>query len=63
MRAVKYFAPAAACWWRPAAGGLASTAVTIANARRAAAGEGTPRLLAAGVAVARRSCSCALPAS
>jgi uncharacterized membrane protein (DUF4010 family) len=36
-----------------AAGGLASsTAVTIANARRAASGEGAPRLLAAGVAVA-----------
>jgi uncharacterized membrane protein (DUF4010 family) len=36
-----------------AAGGLvSSTAVTVANARRAAAGEGSPRLLAAGVAVA-----------
>ena len=36
-----------------AAGGLASsTAVTVANARRAAAGEGEPRLLAAGVALA-----------
>ncbi len=36
-----------------AAGGLvSSTAVTAANARRAAAGEGTPRLLAAGVALA-----------
>jgi uncharacterized membrane protein (DUF4010 family) len=36
-----------------AAGGLASsTAVTIANAHRARAGEGAPRLLAAGVAVA-----------
>jgi uncharacterized membrane protein (DUF4010 family) len=36
-----------------AAGGLvSSTAVTVANARRAAAGEGSPRLLAAGAAVA-----------
>lgn len=36
-----------------AAGGLmSSTAVTMANARRAAAGEGAPRLLAAGVATA-----------
>jgi uncharacterized membrane protein (DUF4010 family) len=36
-----------------AAGGLvSSTAVTVANARRAAAGEGSARLLAAGVAVA-----------
>ena len=36
-----------------AAGGLvSSTAVTIANARRATAGEGPPHLLAAGVAVA-----------
>jgi uncharacterized membrane protein (DUF4010 family) len=35
------------------AGGLvSSTAVTAANAKRAAAGEGTPRLLAAGVALA-----------
>jgi uncharacterized membrane protein (DUF4010 family) len=35
------------------AGGLvSSTAVTASNARRAAAGEGTPRLLAAGVALA-----------
>jgi uncharacterized membrane protein (DUF4010 family) len=36
-----------------AAGGLvSSTAVTATNARRAAAGDGSPRLLAAGVAVA-----------
>lgn len=36
-----------------AAGGLvSSTAVTASNARRAAAGEGSPRLLAAGVAIA-----------
>jgi uncharacterized membrane protein (DUF4010 family) len=36
-----------------AAGGLvSSTAVTASNARRAAAGEGSPRLLAAGVALA-----------
>lgn len=36
-----------------AAGGLvSSTAVTASNAKRAAAGEGTPRLLAAGVALA-----------
>lgn len=35
------------------AGGLvSSTAVTLSNARRAAAGEGSPRLLAAGVAIA-----------
>ena len=35
------------------ADGLASsTAVTFSNARRAAAGEGSPRLLAAGVALA-----------
>jgi uncharacterized membrane protein (DUF4010 family) len=36
-----------------AAGGvISSTAVTLANARRAAAGEGAPRLLAAGAALA-----------
>src|SRR5262249_5485855 len=35
-----------------AGGGASSTAVTIANARRAAAREGSPRLLAAGVAIA-----------
>jgi uncharacterized membrane protein (DUF4010 family) len=36
-----------------AAGGLvSSTAVTLANARRAGTGEGVPRLLAAGIAVA-----------
>jgi uncharacterized membrane protein (DUF4010 family) len=36
-----------------AAGGLvSSTAVTASNAKRAAAGEGTPRLLGAGVAIA-----------
>ena len=36
-----------------AAGGLvSSTAVTLANARRASTGEGSPRLLAAGVALA-----------
>jgi len=36
-----------------AAGGIASsTAVTVANARRAAAGEGSPHLLASGVALA-----------
>ncbi|MGZ5096423.1 MAG: DUF4010 domain-containing protein [Burkholderiales bacterium] len=35
------------------AGGIASsTAVTVANARRAAAGEGSPHLLASGVALA-----------
>ncbi len=51
--AVKYFGVRRGLLLAAAAGGLASsTAVTIANARRAAAGEGAPRLLAAGVAVA-----------
>src|SRR5215470_8376697 len=51
--AVKYFGARRGLLLAAAAGGLASsTAVTIANARRAAAGEGAPRLLAAGVAVA-----------
>ncbi len=51
--AVKYFGARRGMLLAAAAGGLASsTAVTIANARRAAAGEGAPRLLAAGVAVA-----------
>lgn len=51
--AVKYFGPRLGVLLGGAAGGLASsTAVTIANARRAAAGEGSTRLLAAGVAVA-----------
>jgi len=51
--AVKYFGARRGLLLAAAAGGLASsTAVTIANARRAAAGEGEPRLLAAGVAVA-----------
>jgi uncharacterized membrane protein (DUF4010 family) len=51
--AVKYFGARRGMLVAAAAGGLASsTAVTIANARRAAAGEGAPRLLAAGVAVA-----------
>jgi uncharacterized membrane protein (DUF4010 family) len=50
---VKYFGARRGMLVAAAAGGLASsTAVTIANARRAAAGEGAPRLLAAGVAVA-----------
>jgi uncharacterized membrane protein (DUF4010 family) len=51
--AVKYFGARRGLLLAAAAGGLASsTAVTIANARHAAAGEGSSRLLAAGVAVA-----------
>jgi uncharacterized membrane protein (DUF4010 family) len=51
--AVKYFGASHGVLLAGAAGGLASsTAVTIANARRAAAREGSSRLLAAGVAVA-----------
>ncbi len=50
---VRYFGARRGLLLAAAAGGLASsTAVTIANARRAHAGEGSPRLLAAGVAVA-----------
>jgi len=51
--AVKYFGATHGILLAGAAGGLASsTAVTIANARRAASGEGSVRLLAAGVAMA-----------
>jgi uncharacterized membrane protein (DUF4010 family) len=51
--AVKYFGARRGLPLAAAAGGLASsTAVTIANARRAAAGEGSPRQLAGGVAIA-----------
>jgi uncharacterized membrane protein (DUF4010 family) len=51
--AVKYFGARRGLLLAAAAGGLASsTAVTIANARHAARGEGEPRLLAAGVAIA-----------
>ena len=51
--AVKYFGASHGLLLASAAGGLvSSTAVTAANARRAAAGEGSPDLLAAGVAVA-----------
>ena len=51
--AVKYFGTARGVLLAALAGGLASsTAVTISNARRAATGEGSPRLLAAGVALA-----------
>jgi uncharacterized membrane protein (DUF4010 family) len=51
--AVKYFGERRGLLLAAAAGALASsTAVTVANARHAAAGEGSPRLLAAGVAVA-----------
>jgi uncharacterized membrane protein (DUF4010 family) len=51
--AVKYFGARRGLLLAAAAGGLASsTAVTIANARHAAASEGSSRLLAAGVAVA-----------
>jgi uncharacterized membrane protein (DUF4010 family) len=51
--AVKYFGVRRGLLLAAAAGGLASsTAVTITNARHAAAGEGASRLLAAGVAIA-----------
>jgi uncharacterized membrane protein (DUF4010 family) len=51
--AVKYFGERYGVLLAAGAGGLASsTAVTLANARRAAAGEGAPQLLAAGVALA-----------
>jgi uncharacterized membrane protein (DUF4010 family) len=51
--AVKYFGAGRGILLAGAAGGLASsTAVTVTNARHAAAGEGAPRLLAAGVALA-----------
>jgi uncharacterized membrane protein (DUF4010 family) len=51
--AVKYFGTTRGVLLAAVAGGLASsTAVTISNARRAAKGEGSPRLLAAGVALA-----------
>ena len=51
--AVKYFGAQRGLLLAAAAGALASsTAVTVANARHAAAGEGSPRLLAAGVAIA-----------
>jgi len=51
--AVKYFGARHGVLLAGAAGGLASsTAVTIANARRAASHEGSARLLAAGVAMA-----------
>ena len=51
--AVKYLGASRGLLLAAAAGGLvSSTAVTLANAHRAAAGEGSPRLLAAGVAVA-----------
>src|SRR5262249_33127063 len=50
--AVKYFGARRGLLLAAAAGGVASsTAVTIANARRAVAREGSPRLLAAGVAI------------
>jgi len=51
--AVKYFGEQRGILVSGIAGGLmSSTAVTFANARRAAAGEGAPQLLAAGVALA-----------
>jgi uncharacterized membrane protein (DUF4010 family) len=51
--AVKYLGQRHGVLIAAAAGGLvSSTAVTAANAQHAAAGEGTPRILAAGVAVA-----------
>jgi len=60
--AVKYFGARRGLLLAAAAGGVASsTAVTIANARRAAAREGSPRLLAS--RSRRRSCSCVWSAS
>ncbi len=51
--AVKYLGARRGVMLAAAAGGLvSSTAVTVANAHQAAAGQGAPRLLAAGVAVA-----------
>jgi uncharacterized membrane protein (DUF4010 family) len=51
--AVKYLGASHGVLFAGAAGALASsTAVTLANARRARSGEATPRLLAAGVAMA-----------
>ena len=51
--AVKYVGARRGVLLAAAAGDLvSSTAVTVTNARRAAAGEGAPRLLAAGVSVA-----------
>jgi uncharacterized membrane protein (DUF4010 family) len=51
--AVKYLGASHGVLLAAAAGGVvSSTAVTLANAQRARAGESTPRLLAAGVAVA-----------
>src|SRR5215510_261347 len=51
--AVKYLGASHGVLLAAAAGGLvSSTAVAASNARRAAAGEGTPRLLAAGVSIA-----------
>jgi uncharacterized membrane protein (DUF4010 family) len=51
--AVKYIGARRGILLAAAAGGLvSSTAVTATNARRAAEGEGSPRLLAAGVAIA-----------
>jgi uncharacterized membrane protein (DUF4010 family) len=51
--AVKYLGASRGVLLAAAAGGLvSSTAVTVANARRAAANEGSPLLLAAGVSVA-----------
>ena len=51
--AVRYFGNQHGTLLAGLAGGLASsTAVTVTNARRAAANEGVPRLLAAGVALA-----------
>jgi uncharacterized membrane protein (DUF4010 family) len=51
--AVRYFGESRGVLLAAAAGGLvSSTAVTVTNARRSVAGEGSPRLLAAGVAIA-----------
>jgi uncharacterized membrane protein (DUF4010 family) len=65
--AVKYFGASHGVLLAGAAGGLASsTAVTIANAQRAASHEGSPRILAAGVAMASavmflRACAIVAP--
>src|SRR6478735_2869167 len=51
--AVKYLGASRGVLLAAAAGGLvSSTAVTLANARRAATGEGSPQLLAAGASIA-----------
>ena len=61
---VKYFGMRRGLLLAAAAGGLASsTAVTITNARHAAAGEGAPGCLQPASQLPRRLCSCVSPAS